>query len=214
MLKCTNTHGTILLTTLFNKILKSGIFPPSWNYGLIKPIHKGMDVFDPDNYRGITLNSCLGKLFCTILYNRLAPILEKENIFCKEQGGFRKEHRTTDHIFLLRKIIKQYTDKNKTLFTCFVDFSKAFDSIWRPALMDKLDKLGLSDNFLQIIRSMYNNTTNSLIYKENITKTFESNTGVKQGDILSTILFNLYINDLPDIFSFQGNDAITIIIHK
>ena len=210
MLKCTNSHGIILLTTLFNKILKSGSFPPAWNYGLIKAIHKGNDVFDPDNYRGITLNSCLGKLFCNILYNRLAPLLEKEDVFCKEQSGFRKEHRTTDHIFLLHKIIKQYTEKNKTLFTCFVDFSKAFDSIWRSALMKKLDAIGLSDNFLQIIRSMYTNTTNSLIYKDNITDTFESNIGVKQGDVLSTILFNLYINDLPDVLSFQGSDAVTI----
>ena len=63
-----------------------GNFPEEWNYGLIKLIHKGNDIYDPNNYRGITLNSCLGKLFCTILYNRLATIFEQENIYCKEQG--------------------------------------------------------------------------------------------------------------------------------
>ena len=62
-----------------------GNFPEEWNYGLIKLIHKGNDIYDPNNYRGITL--CLGKLFCTILYNRLATISEQENIYCKEQGG-------------------------------------------------------------------------------------------------------------------------------
>ena len=75
MLKCTNAKGKKLLTMLFNKILKSGIFPCDWNYGMIKLINKGNDVYDPNDYRGITLNSCLGKLFCTILYNRLRKYL-------------------------------------------------------------------------------------------------------------------------------------------
>ena len=96
MLKCTNSQGIKLLTKLFNKILKMGKFPEEWNYGLIKLIHKGNDIYDPNNYRGITLNSCLGKLFFTILYNRLATIFEQEKIYCKEQGGFPKKHRTTD----------------------------------------------------------------------------------------------------------------------
>ena len=49
-----------------------------------------MDVYDENDYRGITLNICLGKLFCTILYNRLAPLSENKNILCKEQAGFDK----------------------------------------------------------------------------------------------------------------------------
>ena len=107
MLKCTNSHGKNLLTMLSNKVLKSGIFPCEWNYGMIKLINIGMDVYDTNDYREITLNRCLGKLFCTILYNRLAPLLENKNILCKEQAGFRQNHRTTDHIFLLRTIIKK-----------------------------------------------------------------------------------------------------------
>ena len=116
MLKCTNSQGIKLLTKLFNKILKMGNFPEEWNYGLIKLIHKGNHIYDPNNYRGISLNSCHGKLFCTILYNRLATIFEQENIHCKEVG-FRKKHRTTDHVFILRKITRQYTTQSKILYT-------------------------------------------------------------------------------------------------
>ena len=90
MIKCTNALGIKPLTKLLNKILKSGLFPEEWNYGLVRLIHKGLDVYDANNYRGITLNSCLGKPFCTLLYNRLTPLLERENIYCKEQAGFRK----------------------------------------------------------------------------------------------------------------------------
>ena len=64
-----NYFGIKLLTKLFNKILNSGLFPEEWNYGLIRLIHKGLDIYDANNYRGITPNSCSGKLFCTILYN-------------------------------------------------------------------------------------------------------------------------------------------------
>ena len=149
-------------------------------------------------------------MFCTILHNRLNPLLEKENIFCKEQAGFRKNHRTTDHIFLLKKIIKTYTSHNKYLYTCFVDFSKAFDSIWREALIQKLLRIGINGKFLNIIKSIYSTTTNSIIYDDKISDIFLSNKGVKQGDTLSTTLFNLFINDLPDIFKFEGSNPINI----
>ena len=102
---------------------------------------------DENNYRAITLNSCLGKMFCTILNQRLNPLLESENIFCKEQAGFRTNHRTTDHIFILKKIVRTYVSQNKHLYTCFVDFSKAFDSIWRKGLIEKLTKLGINGHF-------------------------------------------------------------------
>ena len=173
MLKCTTSHGKKLFTLLFNKVLKSGIFPYEWNYGMVKLINKGMDVYDASDYRGITLKSCLGKLFCTILYNRIVPLLENKNILCKEQAGFRQNHRTTDHI--LRTIIKKYTTKNNILFSCFVDFSKAFDSIWRRALIEKLHKIGINGPFLQVIESIYNTTTNSLIYNDSLTPKFISN---------------------------------------
>ena len=165
-----------------------------------------MDIYDAANYRGITLNSCIGKLFCTILYTRLDPLLEKENVYCKEQAGFRKDHRTTDHIFLFRSIIRKHISQNKTLYTCVVDFSKAFDSICRKSLIGKLRKIGKNGNFLQIIKSIYETTTNSLIYKDSISKTFSSNIG----DTLSTIIFNLYINDITKSLHSENNNPINI----
>ena len=210
MIKCTNKVGIKLLTKLFNTILNSGYFPKKWNHGLLRLIHKGGDSDDENNYRAITLNSCLGKVFCTVLNQRLSPLLEEENIFNKEQAGFRKNHRTTDHIFLLRKIVKSFTSQNKNLYTCFVDFSKAFDSIWRKGLFDKISKIGINGNFLNILKSIYDTTTNSIIYNNDLSETFPSNKGVKQGDTLSTTLFNLFINDLPDIFKFEGNNPIPV----
>ena len=75
---------------------------------------------------------------------------------------------------------------------------------------EKKEEIGSTGPFLQVIKSIYNTTTNSLINKESLTPKFISNMGVKQGDTLSTILFNLDINDLPSIFSFDGNDPIVV----
>ena len=95
------------------------------------------------------------------------------------------------------------------LYTCFVDFKKAFDSVWRNALLNKIHKIGINRQFLQILKSIYSTTTNSLIYHEFLSPKFIINVGVKQGDPLSTILFNLYINDLPNIFEGEDNYSLS-----
>ena len=89
------------------------------------------------NHHGPPYFDFIDQSFKSYFHHRLNPILEEENVLCKEQAGFRKNHRTTDHIFLLKRIIKTYISKNKYLYTCFVDFSKAFDSIWREGLIKK-----------------------------------------------------------------------------
>ena len=82
------------------------------------------------------------------------------------------------------------------------DFAKAFDSIWRSGLINKLHKIGINGRFLQIIKSIYNTTTNNLIYKGPLTPKFMRNVGGKQGDTLSIILFNLCIETTYQIYLY------------
>jgi hypothetical protein len=84
---------------LFNMVLTSGCFPDVWNQGLISPIHKSGDKSDPNNYRGICVNSNLGKVFCSILNSRIQTFLQEKNVISKCQIGFLPNHRTTDHIY-------------------------------------------------------------------------------------------------------------------
>ena len=68
-----------ILKELFNKILNAGILPKQWNYILIKTIFKGGDKDNPSDYRGISLNSTIGKVFCPILHKTAHLLRRKEN---------------------------------------------------------------------------------------------------------------------------------------
>ena len=83
------------------------------------------------------------------------------------------------------------------MYTWFVDFQKAYDSIRPDSLKHKLEKLGIKGNFLDIITSIYNSTKVWFSYNSYVSTPFGATIGFKQGDILSTMFFNLFINDLP-----------------
>jgi hypothetical protein len=105
MIKVSCSIHVQIYTDIFNVILKSGIYPSLWRENFIKPLFKGGCSNDPSCYRGIAISSCLSKFFIRILYNRLDKYLEKNNIICPEQIGFRKGCRTSDHVFTLKTLI-------------------------------------------------------------------------------------------------------------
>ena len=79
MIKSSLPYISKTIVKIFNILLKSGQFPDSWTEGIIIPIHKQGNSADPNNYRGITLNSCLGKLFCHVLNERMSKFLENKS---------------------------------------------------------------------------------------------------------------------------------------
>ena len=112
-----------IFVNFFNIVLKTGIVPDVWCIGMILPLYKNKgDINDPDNYRGITLLSCLGKLFTAIINDRLASYIDATGIMGEEQAGFRYAYSTIDHIFTLRVIIDFYLKEKKKLFCAFIDY--------------------------------------------------------------------------------------------
>ena len=126
------------LELLFNTILTNGEYPSRWATGIIHPVHKKGDHGVPDNYRKITVMPCIGKLFESILNNRLSFKNEVCNDNDPYQAGFKTNSRTTDNILILCAISDKQRCLFKPLYTCFVDFTKAFDYIDRTALYYKL----------------------------------------------------------------------------
>ena len=123
---------------LFNIVFTSGVIPSSWTEGIICPIYKNKgDATNPDNYRGITVLSCFGKSFTSVLNYRLNCYLESMTVLCEEQAGFKKGYSTMDHNFNLKCLADLYLHRSKHLLCVFIDYRKAFDSVNRLALWQK-----------------------------------------------------------------------------
>ncbi len=126
MIKHTSSKLQLAVLKLFNVILRVGYFPDIWNQGLITPIFKNGDKFDPNNYRGICVSSNLGKLFCSIINARLLDFITTHNVLSRSQIGFLPNYRTSDHIYTLHTLIEQHVHQDKgKIYECFIDFKKS-----------------------------------------------------------------------------------------
>ena len=197
MIKCSSQIMAPSILKLFNLILTSEIFPKTWSDGFIYPIFKSGNVLETTNYRGITIANCLGKLFTKILNARLTKYLIDNNIILNNQIGFMPKCRTSDHLLILKTIIDLYKHKRKTLYLCFIDFQKAFDSIYRDGLLLKLRKYNISTKFINILSSMYSCVTARVKTPAGLTNPFPIEIGTRQGCNLSPTLFNLFLNLFP-----------------
>ena len=198
------------LSCLFNLILQNETFPSHWRHGYITPIYKGGDANDFNNYRAISVTSCLSKLFTRVLNERLNQFLIENNLLCREQIGFSEGHNCSDHIFVLKCIIDIFKKNKKPLYTCFIDFSKAFDKVWRSGLFFKMHKIGLSSKFVNIIEDMYREVTSKVKLKTVLSHSIDILNGTRQGCNLSPNLFKKFINDLPKLFNQSECDPIQL----
>ena len=218
-LKSTKEIFLPVYEALFNKIFDSGILPISWLEGSITPIYKNKgSTADPTNYRPITILSCLGKVFTAVLNNRLIEFVDTYKLLNENQAGFRKDYSTSDHIFVLSSLIEIVKAKKQKLYCAFVDFSQAFDSVWRDGLWCKLLLNSVKGKFLQTIYNMYNNIKSCVKFNNQHSSFFNCNNGVRQGENLSPLMFAMYLNDLesyilsagvePINLEYQNNDAL------
>ena len=150
----------------------------------------------PQNYRGISLISCIAKIYSSILNSRLTSYLEDHDILVDEQNGFRRSRSCEDHVFVLSSIIDIRKHEGKSTFTAFIDMSKAFDCINRNMLYFKLLKNKINGNFYKAITALYKETESCVQINNFTTTWFRTLQGVRQGDNLSPTLFNIYLNDL------------------
>ena len=205
--------GDILLshlTELFNLILETGYFPDSWADGIIIPLFKKGDQTDVRNYRGITLVSCLSKLFTSVLNNRIVKWCDENSKISDAQFGFRKGFSTVDAIYTLHSLIENMINNNKRFYCAFVDMKKAFDSIYRNALWLKLFKMGINGKMLRILKGMYESVRCRVRHLNTYADFFEVAVGLKQGETMSPVLFSLFVEDLEIYLQSKPDSGINV----
>ena len=115
------------LTILFNEIIETKEYPDVWSIAIVTPALKSGEVNNPNNYRWITITSCLSKLFNLLLTTTLTKYVNDKGLINYNQVGFRKGFCTADHVFIVKTLIDKYLSQNSNFYFYFVDLiSKKF----------------------------------------------------------------------------------------
>ncbi|GFU31211.1 probable RNA-directed DNA polymerase from transposon BS [Trichonephila clavipes] len=179
-LKHLGCNALSVLLTLYNHSWKYGV-PAIWKKAIVVPIpKKNKPLDDLNSYRPISLTSILSKVMERMITSRLDWYLEINNLLTSSQAGFRKCQSTNQQVVFLGQSIKDALDQRHLALALFVDFEAAFDEVWRL-------KSFLGVRFGNAISSFK-----------------QSETGLPQGTVISPILFNIFINDLPDLLASDG----------
>ena len=181
------------LVRIINDMVATDEIPTAWTEAMIVPLYKGKgDAAMPTNYRAIVITDIISKVFTRAIYNQLYE--EVDGKILESQAGFRCKRSLNDHVFVMRQLMEAAREYDKPLHAAFIDIEKAYDGIPRLALLAVLKRYGVSERLCQLISMLYNKTSARVRIGDEESDLFDIETGVKQGCILSTLLFNIYMD--------------------
>ena len=185
---------------LFNHSWLSESVPNNWLESLLIPICKPhKDSSEIKSYRPISLLSCISKLMERMVAHRLEWLMETKNLLSNSQSGFRKQRSTTDQLLVLDHNIKDSLGSNKHCIVVFVDLMGAFDRVWRLAVLQKLLNMGIKGKIIRWLHSYLDNRTFKVFLEGEYSTKRKAKSGVPQGGVLSPLLFNILMSDLPKV---------------
>ena len=194
------------ITKLLNKVFQSSYFPINWATAIVVPLFKKGDKDIADNYRGISLLSIPSKILTAILNKRLYNWAEEHGKISDEQAGFRRSYSTVDHIYALYSMASNclYGRRRSKLYVAYIDYKKAFDTVDRNILFQILEKQGVSTKFLNMLKAIYKTVNVVIRCGKELTSKIYCPLGVKQGCLLSPLLFSLLITEVAKRVAEKG----------
>lgn len=187
-----NENNMKKLVKLFNIIYDTGQLPKDWLRSTFITLPKTANAKLCRDYRLISLMSHFLKLFLRILHTRLYKKCEAASGY--SQFGFKNGFGTREAIFSLQTLVQNCLDRGRDVFMVFIDYEKAFDNVKHDLLIRYMQDLGLDNKDIRIIANLYwNQTAEVRLQNFKTTEDIEIKKGVRQGCILSPMLFNLYV---------------------
>jgi hypothetical protein len=140
------------------------------------------------------------KVFEKLLFNRLLAWSSARDLIPDCQFGFRPRSGTLDAVFVIFALIAKYVwVRGGCLYAALIDFQKAFPSVCRAQLLGKLERLGVTPRFRRCLLAMFNGNTFSIRSGDKVTTAFPMTTGLREGSVLSPLLFSLFMSDIKEL---------------
>ena len=190
MLEALGGFGVTTLTTLCNKMYTSAYIPEDLRTSVFILLPKKPKANECSDFRTISLMCHVLKLLLTIILKR---VKEKINVEVSgNQAGFRQGCGTREAIFSLKIISEKYIEMGKNIYACFIDYSKAFDTVNHEKLIECLKKVDIDENDIALLSNLYWEQLTKVRIDNTLTNPVKIKRGVRQGCVLSPSLFNLY----------------------
>jgi sorting nexin-29 len=174
---------------LIRKIWAQEKIPDEWKRSIICRIHKKGDLVECANYRGISLLNTAYKVLPNIIYARLLPYIEEK--IESYQYDFRPRKTTTDALFIIRQILEKAQEIKTETPSLFIDFTAACDSVIRKQLYKVMNELGIPEKLTRMVRATMDNSSSSIRLRNSFSDPLELTNGLRQGDALAYLLFNI-----------------------
>ena len=190
----------VYLLQFYNHLWVKHLFPKEWKHAIVIPIEKpGKDPSNPNNYRPISLTSCLCKLLEKMVNYRLNWCLRKNKVLSSSQFGSQKERSTLDNLAHLEDHVRRGFERKQITIAILFDIQKAYDTTWRHSIMKSLHINGFRGHLPIFIKNFIEERTFQTRIENVYSNNFNLECGVPQGSVLSGTLFAMAINDIVTV---------------